>query len=81
MFEREIFTSAAHVWRALTDIYELRAWWAMPVVELDVSTGGMIELSYVKSDRKDFFTIEKLKTGVKIEGTWRFNWCPLKSER
>jgi uncharacterized protein YndB with AHSA1/START domain len=74
MFEREIFASTNTVWHALTDIFELRAWWAMPVVELDVSKGGQIELSYVKSPREDYFTFDKIETGKLIEGTWRFNW-------
>lgn len=54
--ELEIAADLSAVWRALTDLHELRAWWGQPVVGLRADVGGGFELRYPGHERIDRFT-------------------------
>ncbi|MCA8937914.1 MAG: SRPBCC domain-containing protein [Planctomycetes bacterium] len=72
--EREMRADLPTVWRALTDLLELRAWWAMPVLEYKPDIGGGFELRYIGRDRVDRFTYTTWDENWRIGGRWDYNW-------
>ncbi|MBK8205766.1 MAG: SRPBCC domain-containing protein [Planctomycetes bacterium] len=72
--EREIACDEQTAWRALTDVYELRAWWGQPVCEHKQDVGGGYELRYVGRDRVDTFEYATWDANWRIGGSWQFNW-------
>ncbi|MCZ7605400.1 MAG: SRPBCC domain-containing protein [Planctomycetota bacterium] len=72
--EREVRADLPSVWRALTDLHELRAWWAVPVVNHKLDVGGGFELRYVGRDRKDKFTYTTWDQNWRIGGRWEYSW-------
>lgn len=72
--ELEISSDLAAVWRALTDLHELRAWWGQPVVGLQADVGGGFELRYPGHDRTDRFTFNTWDPDWRVGGQWTYNW-------
>jgi uncharacterized protein YndB with AHSA1/START domain len=72
--EREIASSESIIWHALTDLHELRAWWGMPIVELNGGVGGRYDVHYVGRSRIDRFVYTTWLENWKIGGTWLYNW-------
>jgi uncharacterized protein YndB with AHSA1/START domain len=72
--EREMRADMAAVWLALTDLHELRAWWAVPVVGHKLDVGGGFELRYVGRDRVDKFVYTTWDEHWRIGGRWTYNW-------
>jgi uncharacterized protein YndB with AHSA1/START domain len=72
--EREMRGDMATLWRALTDLHELRAWWAVPIIGHKVDVGGGFELRYVGRDRVDRFKYTTWDEGWRIGGRWSYSW-------
>jgi len=72
--EIEISASLADVWRACTDLHELRAWWGMPVTALAPDVGGGFELRYPGSDRLDRYEFTTWDPDWRVGGQWSYNW-------
>jgi uncharacterized protein YndB with AHSA1/START domain len=72
--ERDIARDESVVWRALTDLLELRAWWGMPVVELFPGIGGYFDIQYVGRNRIDRFIYTDWQVNWKVGGIWHYNW-------
>lgn len=72
--EREMRGDMAALWRALTDLHEMRAWWAVPVVGHKPDVGGGFELRYVGRDRVDRFEYTTWDELWRIGGRWTYNW-------
>lgn len=73
-FEREMQCDIPSVWRALTDLHELRAWWGMPVCDHAPDVGGGFELRYIGRDRKDKFVYTTWDVEWRLGGHWTYNW-------
>lgn len=71
--ELDIAADIAAVWRALTDLHELRAWWGVPVVNLRPGMGGGMELAYVASERVDLFEFSAWRERELIAGLWSYS--------
>lgn len=72
--EREIACDEQAAWRALTDMYEMRAWWGMPVCDHKPDVGGGFELRYIGRDRVDHFEYSTWDENWRVGGTWAYNW-------
>lgn len=72
--EREMRGDMATLWRALTDLHELRAWWAVPIIGHKIDVGGGFELRYVGRDRVDKFTYTTWDELWRIGGRWSYSW-------
>lgn len=72
--EREMKADVAAVWRALTDLHELRAWWAVPIVDFRSDLGGGFKLRFIGRDREDAFKYSTWDTNWRIGGKWTYNW-------
>lgn len=72
--ECEIRADMETVWRALTDLHELRAWWAVPVISHKQDVGGGFELRYVGRDRVDTFVYTTWDKDWRIGGRWSYSW-------
>lgn len=72
--EREMRADLPTVWKAVTDVLELRAWWAMPVVHFTPDVGGGFELRYVGRDRVDRFKYTTWDLNWRTGGRWTYNW-------
>ena len=72
--ETEIRADMAAVWQALTDLHELRAWWAVPVVKHTPDVAGGFELRYVGRDRVDTFVYTTWDQDWRIGGRWSYSW-------
>ncbi|MCA8913376.1 MAG: SRPBCC domain-containing protein [Planctomycetes bacterium] len=72
--EREMRADLPTVWRALTDVHELRAWWAMPVCDFKPDVGGGFELRYIGRDRRDKFVWTTWDVNWRTGGFWEYNW-------
>ncbi|MCC6464770.1 MAG: SRPBCC domain-containing protein [Planctomycetes bacterium] len=72
--EREVKGELFAVWRALTDLHELRAWWGAPVAGLTADVGGGFDLRFVGNARLDRFEYSVWDRGWRVGGEWSFNW-------
>jgi uncharacterized protein YndB with AHSA1/START domain len=72
--EREMSAEIPAIWRALTDVHELRAWWAVPVVDFKQDVGGGFKLRYIGRDRCDNFEYTTWDTNWRVGGRWTYNW-------
>jgi hypothetical protein len=60
--------------RALTDLHELRAWWAVPIIGHKTDIGGGFELRYVGRERVDKFEYTTWDEMWRIGGRWSYSW-------
>lgn len=71
--EREIRAPLSDVWQALTDVFELRAWWGVPVVELKPDVGGFMEVRKVSESVGDVLSFSIWDNQWRIGGKWMLN--------
>lgn len=71
--ERDIRGEPSSVWRALTDVHELRAWWGVPVCRYTPGVGGGFELCYMGRRRVDLFVFNAWDAGWRVGGQWRYD--------